>query len=89
MCKLSETSGRWTSLGTSHDERIMSARSKARARSKAMAMCSAKFCVTLIDTGLGENFWSPLTCDDDRESRRFFQDQLVFVHALNCLDRNQ
>ena len=79
-------------LGTSHDERIMTAKARARnkagARCKAMAMCSAKFC-ELIDTGLGGNLWSPLPCDDDTKSRRFFQDQLVFVHALNCSDRNQ
>ena len=44
MCKLSEASGRWTSLDTSHDEWIMTAmaRSKARAMCKAMAMCSAR-----------------------------------------------
>ena len=46
MCKLSETSEWWTSLGTSHDERIMTAiaRCKARAKCNAMAKCNAKFC---------------------------------------------
>ena len=53
MCTLSETSERWTSLGTSHDERIMT----AVARSKALARCSAKFC-ELTDVKLGENFHS-------------------------------
>ena len=45
MCKLSETSEWWTSLSASHDARIMSAiaRSKAKARSKAMANTTRNF----------------------------------------------
>ena len=44
MCKLSETCERWTSLGTSHDEPIMT----ASAISLFLAKCNAKFC-ELID----------------------------------------
>ena len=76
MCQLSETSEWWTSLGTSNDERIMTAiaRSKARARCNAMAKCSAKFCeLTDAKFGVDVNF-------TDRESRRFFQDRKC-VHA--------
>ena len=57
--KLSETREWRTSLGTSHDERVMTARarSKAMARSRGMARCSAIFC-ELADANLefGENF---------------------------------
>ena len=57
MCKLSETSERWTSLGTSHDERIMTAmaRSKSMTTWNAMANCNEKFCEH-SDAERGENF---------------------------------
>ena len=69
------------SLSTSHDERIMTAiaRSKARAKCKTMAKCNAKFC-ELTDAKLGDNFQSPQMRDDDRESRRIFRTKVVFVH---------
>ena len=51
--ELSETSGRWASLGTSHDERLMT----AMARSRAMAKCSAIFCeLTDAKVEFGEIF---------------------------------
>ena len=56
MCTLSETSEWWTSLGTSDDERIMT----AIAISHAMARCSAQFCeLTDAKFGFGDNFYSP------------------------------
>ena len=57
MYKLSETSERRTSLGTSHDERIMTAiaRSRARARCKAMARWSVKFWA-VNNSKVGGNF---------------------------------
>ena len=83
MCKLSETSEWWTSLGASHDERIITAiaRSKARARARcnAMARCSAEFC-TLTDAELGENFWSPRMPDDD-----CWREQIPAVSGPACV----
>ena len=52
MCKLSETNERWTSLSTSHDERIMT----ALARSKAMASSNAKFCEHQLTPNLARTF---------------------------------
>ena len=85
MCKLSETSERWTSLSTSHGERIMT----AIARSKAMARCSAKFVNTDCPPCLVRTF-SAHECATMRE-QTLFQDQAVVVHAsmLICLDRKQ
>ena len=83
MCKLNETSEWWTSLSTSHDERIMTgiARSKASARCKAMSKCNAKFCeLCNAKFGAGDIFWSPKMRDDDRESRRFFRTNGEFGH---------
>ena len=82
MRLLSETDERWTSLTISHDERIMTAiaRNKARARCNAMANATRNFCEL---AGTGDNFQSPRVRDDDRESRRF-QDQGC-VGTLNCL----
>ena len=53
---MSETKERRTSLGTSHDERIMTAiaRSKARTKCYAMARCGVKF-GTLINSKVGKN----------------------------------
>ena len=60
--KLSETGERWTSLSTSHDERIMTAiaRNYARARCKAVAKCSAEFCeLTDAKFRIGDSLQSP------------------------------
>ena len=49
-------------MSTSHDERIMTAiaRSKTRARCKAMARCNAKFGeLTDAKFGVGDDFQSP------------------------------
>ena len=53
------------------------ARSKARARYKALAKCNAKYWI-VSDAKHGDNFQSPEMRDYDRESRRFFffQDQV-------------
>ena len=50
-----------------------------------MARCNAKFCeLTDANFGIGDNFQSPSMRDDDRENRRFFQDQSCLC-TLNCL----
>ena len=56
MCKLSEAREGWTSLSTSHDERIMTAiarQSKSKVQSNAKS--SAKF-YELASSKAGDNF---------------------------------
>ena len=80
---LSETSEWWTSLGTSHDERIMTAIaiSKARARCHAMARCSAQFCeLTDAKFGFGDNFYSPRMRDGDS-----WREQIPAVPGPACV----
>ena len=44
-CKLSETSEWWTSLSTSHDERIMTAIAKqCKGKVQSNGKCNAEFC---------------------------------------------
>ena len=57
MCKLSETSEWWTSLSTSHDERIMTAitvRSKGKVQSNGKLQHEILY--TLTDFKLGGTF---------------------------------
>ena len=59
MRKPSETKEQWTSLGTSHDERIMTAMSKAKAMSKARATNNAKFREDWLVAPLGDELLEP------------------------------
>ena len=55
MCKLSETSERWTSLSTSHDERIMTVIAKqSKGKVHSNGKCNAKFC-ELAGSKAGDN----------------------------------
>ena len=72
MCKLSETSEWWTSLSTSHDERIMTAIAKqSKEKVQSNGKCNSKFC-ELASSKAAENFLCPRVRDDDswRERER-------------------
>ena len=90
MCKLSETGEWWTSLSTSHDEQIMTAiaKSKARARCNAVARCHANFCEHWPTPKLAITF-SPRVLVDDRETRRFSEAGCGWTRtdALNCFQQ--
>ena len=94
MCKLSETSEWWTSLSTSHDERNMTAiaRSKARARCKAMANAKRYF-VNLLTPCLDFTItFRAHKCAMMTERADAFSGPgccWTRLDALNCLDKNQ
>ena len=83
MCKLSATSERWTSLGTSHDERIMT----AMARSKAMTRSNAKICEHWLTPNLARTFRPHGMRDDDswREQTLFSGSSCVCTRELGEL----
>ena len=85
MCKLSETSERWTSLGTSKDERIMTAMVRSKSNGKMQRE-------NFVNTDWRRTWRELLEPTDARRWQReqtLFQDQAVVVHASNWMDRKQ
>ena len=82
MCKLSETSERWTSLSTSHDDGSWQHLQEAK---HGQARCTKRLWTDWRQVWIWRILQSPWTRDDGESRYLWYQDQAVIVHEPSVI----